>query len=115
MTMRRYAAHFIFFPGHGYLKQCVVEVVEGRAVSVYPLLEEIESVEWFPGVIALLSEKMEADKCRTDFEKFPEILKELPSDFRKEAFPAGLTPYLFYPFDFTAMRPAAGTRHRPLR
>ena len=55
--MKRYASHFIFIPGYGYLKQYVVEVKQGSAVSVFPLTEEIEGVEWFPGVIALLDER----------------------------------------------------------
>ena len=52
--IKRYASHFIFLPGHGYLKQYVVGVEEGQVVSAFPLTEEIEGVEWFPGVIALL-------------------------------------------------------------
>ena len=32
--MKRYASHFLFLPGHGYLKQYVVEIGEGQCVSV---------------------------------------------------------------------------------
>ena len=53
--IKRFASHFIFLPGHGYLKQYVVGVEEGQVVSAFPLTEEIEGVEWFPGVIALLN------------------------------------------------------------
>ena len=53
--IKRFASHFIFLPGYGYLKQYVVGVEEGRVVSVFPLTEEIEGVEWFPGVIVLLN------------------------------------------------------------
>ena len=31
--MKRYASHFLFLPGHGYLKQYVVEIGEGQCVS----------------------------------------------------------------------------------
>lgn len=113
--MKRFAAHFIFLPGHGYLKQHVVEVVEGQAISVFPLTEEIESAEWLPGVIALLSENETTEGCYAEFKRHPEILNGLPLTFRKEVFPSGLMPYLFYPFDFTAMQPADGIRHKLLR
>ena len=55
--MKRYASHFLFLPGHGYLKQYVVEIGEGQCVSrIFPLTEEVENTEWLPGVIALLTE-----------------------------------------------------------
>ena len=54
--MKRYASHFLFLPGHGYLKQYVVEIGEGQCVSrIFPLTEEVENTEWLPGVIALLT------------------------------------------------------------
>ena len=43
--IKRFASHFIFLPGHGYLKQYVVGVEEGQVVSAFPLTEEIEGVE----------------------------------------------------------------------
>ena len=113
--MKRYASHFIFIPGYGYLKQYVVEVDKGCAVSVFPLTEEIEGVEWFPGVIALFTEKADVSaKFHDVFQKQKEILNEVPETFYKEQFVSRLIPYLFYPFDFTAMQPADGTRHRQL-
>lgn len=112
--IRRYASHFICLPGYGYLRQYVVEVKEGHVVAVFPLAEEIENVEWFPGVIALLSEKeVTLEKLHKIFQK-REVLNEIPEDFCKELFPAGLLPCLFYPFDFTTMQPADGTRHKQL-
>ena len=48
--MKRYASHFLFLPGHGYLKQYVVEIGEGQCVSrIFPLTEEVENTEWLPG------------------------------------------------------------------
>lgn len=60
--VKRFASHFIFLPGHGYLKQYVVGVEEGQVVSAFPLTEEIEGVEWFPGVIALLNNEEDISK-----------------------------------------------------
>ena len=55
--MKRYASHFLFLTGHGYLIQYVVEIGEGQCVSrIFPLTEEVENTEWLPGVIALLTE-----------------------------------------------------------
>ena len=44
-------------PDVGFIKQQVVEITdEGVVRDTFPLTEEIESVEWMPGVIVLLSE-----------------------------------------------------------
>lgn len=113
--MKRYASHFIFIPGYGYLKQYVVEVEKGCVVSVFPLTEEIEGVEWFPGVIALLTAKGDVPaKLHDIFQKQKEVLKEAPETFYKDQSLSKLIPYLFYPFDFTTMQPVGGTRHRQL-
>lgn len=114
--IKRFASHFIFLPGYGYLKQYVVGVEEGRVVSVFPLTEEIEGVEWFPGVIALLNNEEDISEGYSGiFQKSSEVLEELPEFFCQETFPSGISAYLFYPFDFTTMQPVGGTRHRPLR
>ncbi len=54
--MKRFASHYVALPGNMFLKQCVVEMEEGVVIRLFPLTEEIESVEWLPGVIALLPE-----------------------------------------------------------
>ena len=114
--IKRFASHFIFLPGYGYLNQYVVGAEEGRVVSAFPLTEEIEGVEWFPGVIALLDNKEDISKGYSGiFQKSNEVLEELPEVFCQETFSSGITAYLFYPFDFTTMQPVGGTRHRPLR
>lgn len=113
---KRYASHFILLPGYGYLKHFAVEVDAGKVISVFPLVEEIESVEWFPGVIILLPE-MEGDltdNCSTYFPEQSEVLKELPQAFRKGDIPTGLVSYLYYPFDFTTMKPVCETRRKLL-
>ena len=114
--IKRFASHFIFLPGYGYLTQYVVGVEEGRVVSVFPLTEEIEGVEWFPGVIVLLNNEEDISEGSSGiFQKSSEVLEELPEVFCQETFPSGISAYLFYPFDFTTMQPVGGTQHRPLR
>lgn len=83
--MKRYASHYLYIPAIGFLKQQVVELSEGRVVRFFPLTEEIESVEWMPGVIELVTEQ------------------------------GVVIPYLLYPFDFISMQPVAETRRRQLR
>ena len=128
--MKRFASHYLLIPAVGYMKQQVVEITdEGVVRGVFPLTEEIESVEWMPGVIVLLSESQMEEIKNTGM-----ILKNIPvfqinpsnilnqsSQCFKEALAVSekrgevLFPYLFYPFDFTSMQPVAGTRHRLLR
>ena len=83
--MRRYASHYLIHPSLGMLKQQVVEVEQGKIVGYFPLTEEMESVEWLPGVISL-----EADE------------------------EGGLFPVWMYPYDFTEWKPASGTQRRRL-
>lgn len=82
--MKRYASHFLFLPEQGYLKQYMVEVENGLVVNMFPLTEEVENVEWLPGAIFLTREE------------------------------GGLSATYFSHFDFTTMRPVAGTPHRLL-
>lgn len=83
--MKRFASHYLFTPEVGFLKQYVVELEGEYVLRSFPLTEEIESVEWMPGVIELTPQ---ADK---------------------------LCVYLLYPFDFISMQPVAETRRRQLR
>lgn len=128
--MKRFASHYLLIPAVGYMKQQVVEITdEGVVRGVFPLTEEIESVEWMPGVIVLLSEKQMEEIKNTGM-----ILKNIPvfqinpsnilnqssrcfEESLKELKEKGevLFPVLFYPFDFISMQPVDGTRHRLLR
>lgn len=114
---RQFASHFVFLPRYGYLKQYAVRVKEGQFVSAFPLPEEIEGVEWFPGVIALLNDKEEIpEKCADIFQESNVVLQELPKAFCEETASSGrIAAYWFYPFDFTRMQPVGETRHRLLR
>lgn len=82
--MKRFASHYLYVPDTGFLKQQVVEMKGKYVVRFFPLTEEIESVEWLPGVIELT------------------IIEDK------------LCAYLSYPFDFTRMQPVAETRRRQL-
>ena len=111
------------------MKQQVVEITdEGVVRGVFPLTEEIESVEWMPGVIVLLSESQVEEVKNTGMilKKHPSVKSIFPvfrinlpnvlmSICRKQKRREALFPYLFYPFDFTSMQPVDGTRHRLLR
>ena len=128
--MKRFASHYLLIPAVGYMKQQVVEITdEGVVRGVFPLTEEIESVEWMPGVIVLLP----ADQLE-EIKNTGMILKNIPvfqinpsnilnqssrcfEESLKELKEKGevLFPVLFYPFDFISMQPVDGTRHRLLR
>ena len=128
--MKRFASHYLFMPDVGFIKQQVVEITdEGVVRDTFPLTEEIESVEWMPGVIVLLP----ADQLE-EIKNTGMILKNIPvfqinpsnilnqssrcfEESLKELKEKGevLFPVLFYPFDFISMKPVDGTRHRLLR
>ena len=128
--MKCFASHYLLIPAVGYMKQQVVEITdEGVVRGVFPLTEEIESVEWMPGVIVLLP----ADQLE-EIKNTGMILKNIPvfqinpsnilnqssrcfEESLKELKEKGevLFPVLFYPFDFISMQPVDGTRHRLLR
>ena len=125
--MKRFASHYLLIPAVGYMKQQVVEITdEGVVRGVYPLTEEIESVEWMPGLIALFpgSEIKNTGMFEKNIPVFQFNLpvvsdqtSSCPKEFLAVSEERGevLFPYLFYPFDFTSMQPVAGTRHRLLR
>mgnify|MGYP001653793204 FL=1 len=128
--MKRFASHYLFMPDVGFIKQQVVEITdEGVVRDTFPLTEEIESVEWMPGVIVLLpADQLEEIKnTRMILKNIPvfqinpsNILNQSSRCFEeslKELKEKGevLFPVLFYPFDFISMQPVDGTRHRLLR
>ncbi len=74
--MKRFASHYLFMPDVGFIKQQVVEITdEGVVRDTFPLTEEIESVEWMPGVIVLLpaDQLEEIKKHWDDFKKYPSV------------------------------------------
>ena len=66
--MKRFASHYLFMPDVGFIKQQVVEITdEGVVRDTFPLTEEIDSVEWRPGVIVLLpADQLEEKMCIRD-------------------------------------------------
>ncbi|MBD3589496.1 hypothetical protein [Bacteroides sp. GM023] len=128
--MKRFASHYLLIPDVGFMKQQVVEINdEGITQSIFPLTEEIESVEWMPGVIVLFSARQMEEIKNTGMilKNIPVFQSNLPivsnqssqylSELLDESQGRGeaLLPYLFYPFDFISMQPVDGTRHRLLR
>lgn len=78
---------------------------EEKVCRIFPLSEEMESVEWFPGVIVLTTEKgLPMEAIKQMLQKREQDNKSLP-----------LYAYLLYPFDFILMQPVDETRHRQLR
>lgn len=123
--MKRFASHYLLIPDVGFMKQQVVEINdEGVAQSIFPLTEEIESVEWMPGVIVLFSAR-QYNLLGTDYTVFSSFkpcnpcnpcLNSLNKHLHEmERRGEALLPYLFYPFDFISMQPVGGTRRRLLR
>lgn len=107
--MIRYAAHYVYLPGYGFLKQYVVEIREGRITGLFPLASEIENTEWQPGVIVIVTSEEDVDGL-----SFGEgLLGGVPSDVAGRL--ADCIPVLLFPFDFTKMAPACGTQRRQLR
>ena len=102
--MKRFAAHYLWSQQTGLQKQYVVEISEGFALKTFPLTEEIESVEWHPGLIVLSPEREISLETLKLMMQLPQISDE----------PQPLYAHLFYPFGFTLMQPVAGTQHRLL-
>lgn len=133
--MKRFASHYLLLPDVGYVKQQVVEITDDGAVQgLFTLTEEVESVEWMPGVIVLLSTtrieefKSNEGKSKVDsIEMLSLFQKKLPivsdcsscylNSFLIEAQKKGeaLFPCLLYPFDFTSMKPVGETQRKLLR
>lgn len=117
-----YASHYTLLPGAGYVRQQVVALTpEGVVDRVFPLTGEIEGVEWRPGIIALLPESGSDEEYVRGCFDAPVIPAEEASgrvaDWLVDVHAKGQATRasLYYPFDFTAMRPVGGTRRIPLR
>ena len=51
--MKRFAAHYLYLQGLGYLKQYAVEVDNDKVVSLSPCMAEMENTKKMPGVLKL--------------------------------------------------------------
>jgi len=121
--MKRYASHLLLLPEYGYLRKQVVELDNGFVIRIFPLTEEIESVEWLPGVMVLLS-KAHQKRETLSYNAIFGSMGDIPCPFIDSAemleilhnmiYPALFQVHLFFPFDFTALRPVDGTQHRRL-
>ena len=99
--MKRFAAHYLLLPDVGFIRQQVVEIAdEGYVRDVFPLTEEIESVEWMPGLIALLpvneikNTEMFSKNISVFQFNFP-IVSDQTSQCFKEALAASKKKYCF--------------------
>lgn len=108
--MKRYASHYLYLPGHGFLWHYVVQMHRNRVEALFPMSDEIESTEWQPGVIVLVSS--EAGVPALSFNS-KDILSEVPVEVVEHV--SCLVPVLLFPFDFTRMEPVSETRHKLLQ
>lgn len=108
--MIRYAAHYVYLPDYGFLKQHVVEMLDGHVTALFSLTSEVENTEWQPGVIVLTASEHEVD---ASLFRVKRLLEEVPSDVKDKL--SQWIPVLLFPFDFTGMKPVAGTQRRRLR
>ncbi len=128
--MKRFASHYLLVPSIGYIRQQVVEITDAGTVrNVFPLTEEVESVEWMPGVIALCTghQLEEIKNIGMIVKNIPMFQFDLPivsnqssqcfHEFLDESEKRGgvLFPYLFYPFNYDSMQPVDETQRRLLR
>lgn len=103
--MKRFASHYLYLMGYGFLKRYVVEVNnDGIVRSLSPLVVEAESIAWSPGVIALIPSELEAEKELIFASGANGVRQELPDAFRGDITRLGLRAARLYPFDFTSMR-----------
>ena len=118
--MNRYAAHYLQTPAGTFLRQQVVEVVDGYVLRYFPLTTEVEDVVWMPGVIVLEpaggQQVTQADHTPPQTSCTPSA-PHTPSPVANEpgcGQSSPLIPYIYYPFDFTAMRPTFATQRKQL-
>ncbi|KAA6347698.1 hypothetical protein EZS27_004852 [termite gut metagenome] len=103
MWIKRYASHFLLLPEYGFLKRCVVEIgQEGDVLRVFPLLEELETVEWHPGVILLSEKEEDKNEITQLFQIRYHLLNDIPAAFQSNISIKQFV-YLLYPFDFKRM------------
>ena len=76
--MKRFASHYLYLPQYGFLKQHVIEVKSSGEINrIFPLIDEMSSVEWLPGVLIVSDDTRVKENC---FDS-SDILEELPRNF----------------------------------
>ncbi len=112
--MKRYASHCILSPCMEWIRLHMVEINE-ETIKLFPIYEEAHSVEWLPGVILLLPKKRNSMDNKLYFEN---TLLSAKKAFKKEVILTFHTEeysiFHLFPFDFTLMRPVAGTQSKQL-
>lgn len=100
--MKRFASHYLYLPGYGFLKQYVIEVKSSGEINrFFPLIDEMASIEWMPGVLIVSSDSTIKENC---FD-ISDILEELPGNFLSEITGKKILLFRIYPFDFVNMKP----------
>lgn len=74
--IRRYASNYLLIEGK-FLRQQVIEIKNGEVVNYFPLFNEIESVEWLPGLIEIIID----DNHRMAYHQYPyDFVNKQPVD-----------------------------------
>ncbi|KAA6350561.1 hypothetical protein EZS27_002044 [termite gut metagenome] len=114
MQIKRYASHYLLLPEYGFLKQCAVEMKKGRGVlCIFLLSEEMENVEWYPGIILLTEKEEDRNGIIRLFQIRYNLLNEIPGAFQTKSCIERIA-YLLYPFDFDRMTIIGTTEIRKL-
>lgn len=89
------------------MKQHTVEITPAGSINrIFPLIDEMASVEWFPGVLVLSFESfLNENLFNTNV-----ILKELPENFISEIAGKSISFFRAYPFDFVNLKPTPDTQ-----
>lgn len=74
--MKRFASHFLYLSSNNCLKQYVVELENGCAYRIFPLMGEIESTSWVGGTIILSTSATTLGRVSVNAEGY--IQSELP-------------------------------------
>ncbi len=107
--MKRYASHFVLSPNKEWLRFCVLEV-DNEAIRLFPLKEELPSVEWLPGVIVLFPRSQLQHSLNHYLKENSIALKRDETIDDRLISLNDYSIYHLYPYDFTLMQPVAETR-----
>jgi hypothetical protein len=113
MQIKRYASHYLLLPKYGFLKQYVIEMKGREVLRIFLLPEEMENVEWYPGIILLSEKEEDRDGIILLFQIQYSLLNGIPDAFQTNSCIERIA-YLLYPFDFERMTIAGTTGIRKL-
>lgn len=60
-TFRRIAVNRLIVDKHE-LKQCIIEILDGKVVNYYPFTEELPNTEWLGGTIEIINGRISKEQ-----------------------------------------------------